>query len=152
MRKTVLGMMVAGMALLGVDAMAQDAPYCREYQRKVTVGGRVVDSYGTACMQPDGSWKLDSGDTVNSIDEPVYGAYADDYVSGYGAPVQVASMAPVYVQRQVVYEEPVYTSYRYYSGPSWGLSMGWSDRDGWRGHRGRDWHGGHGRGHGGHRH
>ena len=32
-------------------------PYCREYQEKTTVGGKVVDSYGTACMQPDGSWR-----------------------------------------------------------------------------------------------
>ena len=28
----------------------------REYQMKVIVGGREVDAYGTACLQPDGSW------------------------------------------------------------------------------------------------
>ena len=28
----------------------------REYQTTVTVGGRTVDAYGTACLQPDGSW------------------------------------------------------------------------------------------------
>ncbi|MGB5440385.1 MAG: hypothetical protein WBN90_12150 [Gammaproteobacteria bacterium] len=28
----------------------------REYQMKVIVGGRSVDAYGTACLQPDGSW------------------------------------------------------------------------------------------------
>ncbi len=28
----------------------------REYQMKVIVGGRTVDAYGTACLQPDGSW------------------------------------------------------------------------------------------------
>ena len=28
----------------------------REYQSKVIVGGRSVDAYGTACLQPDGSW------------------------------------------------------------------------------------------------
>jgi len=32
--------------------------YCREYQAKATVGGRVEETYGTACRQPDGSWKL----------------------------------------------------------------------------------------------
>lgn len=32
--------------------------YCREYTAKATVGGKPVDSYGTACRQPDGSWKL----------------------------------------------------------------------------------------------
>lgn len=29
----------------------------REYQTTVIVGGREVDAYGTACLQPDGSWK-----------------------------------------------------------------------------------------------
>lgn len=29
----------------------------REYQTKVIVGGRTVDAYGSACLQPDGSWK-----------------------------------------------------------------------------------------------
>jgi hypothetical protein len=31
---------------------------CREYRSNVTVGGRVQPSYGTACLQPDGSWRL----------------------------------------------------------------------------------------------
>lgn len=29
----------------------------REYQTKVIVGGKEVDAYGTACLQPDGSWR-----------------------------------------------------------------------------------------------
>ncbi len=32
--------------------------YCREYQQTVTVGGEQQSAYGTACRQPDGSWKL----------------------------------------------------------------------------------------------
>jgi surface antigen len=32
--------------------------YCREYQTTATVGGRSQQTYGTACRQPDGSWKL----------------------------------------------------------------------------------------------
>jgi surface antigen len=32
--------------------------YCREYQQTIVVGGRYQDSYGTACRQPDGSWRL----------------------------------------------------------------------------------------------
>jgi surface antigen len=32
--------------------------YCREYQSTVTVGGQPVPAYGTACMQPDGSWEM----------------------------------------------------------------------------------------------
>lgn len=32
--------------------------YCREYQQEITVGGEKQQSYGTACRQPDGSWKI----------------------------------------------------------------------------------------------
>lgn len=32
--------------------------YCREYQAKAVVGGKISNTYGTACRQPDGSWKL----------------------------------------------------------------------------------------------
>jgi surface antigen len=32
--------------------------YCREFQQTVTIGGREERSYGTACRQPDGSWKI----------------------------------------------------------------------------------------------
>ena len=28
----------------------------REYQTEIVVGGEVVDGYGQACLQPDGSW------------------------------------------------------------------------------------------------
>jgi surface antigen len=31
---------------------------CREYQQTVTVGGRTEEAYGTACRQPDGTWKI----------------------------------------------------------------------------------------------
>ena len=32
--------------------------YCREYRAKATVGGKVTETYGTACRQPDGAWKI----------------------------------------------------------------------------------------------
>jgi len=32
--------------------------YCREYQEKVTIDGKTSQAYGTACRQPDGSWKI----------------------------------------------------------------------------------------------
>jgi surface antigen len=31
---------------------------CREYQQTVTVGGQTQEGYGTACRQPDGSWRI----------------------------------------------------------------------------------------------
>jgi surface antigen len=32
--------------------------YCREYTATSTIGGKPQQVYGTACRQPDGSWKL----------------------------------------------------------------------------------------------
>ncbi len=32
--------------------------YCREYQQTVTIAGKQETAYGTACRQPDGSWKI----------------------------------------------------------------------------------------------
>jgi surface antigen len=32
--------------------------YCREYQETVTIDGKQHKAYGTACRQPDGSWKI----------------------------------------------------------------------------------------------
>lgn len=32
--------------------------YCREYTQQVTVAGKTQSAYGTACRQPDGTWKI----------------------------------------------------------------------------------------------
>lgn len=34
---------------------------CREFTQTVTVGGKTQEAYGTACRQPDGTWKIVSG-------------------------------------------------------------------------------------------
>ena len=34
--------------------------YCREYKQTITVGGEQNQAYGTACRQPDGTWKIQS--------------------------------------------------------------------------------------------
>ncbi len=39
----------------GTDATGN---YCREYESTVTIGGKTEKAYGTACRQPDGSWKV----------------------------------------------------------------------------------------------
>ncbi|HTI86628.1 MAG TPA: hypothetical protein VL966_08485 [Alphaproteobacteria bacterium] len=35
-----------------------DGRYCREYTTTTRVGGVLQSSYGTACLQPDGSWRI----------------------------------------------------------------------------------------------
>lgn len=32
--------------------------YCREYQQTVTVAGQTQQAYGTACREPDGTWRI----------------------------------------------------------------------------------------------
>jgi surface antigen len=34
--------------------------YCREYTAQSEVGGKTQTTYGTACRQVDGSWKIKS--------------------------------------------------------------------------------------------
>jgi surface antigen len=31
---------------------------CREFQQTIVVGGRTENAYGTACRQPDGTWRI----------------------------------------------------------------------------------------------
>lgn len=40
------------------DGYSSVGRYCREYQQRITVGGRDETAYGTACQQPDGSWEI----------------------------------------------------------------------------------------------
>ncbi len=40
------------------DGRSSDGQYCREFQQTVTIGGRSEQAYGTACQQPDGSWRI----------------------------------------------------------------------------------------------
>jgi surface antigen len=59
--KTRFPLLAAGLLLAAASFTAkpaQAAGYCREYTRSVTIGNRAQDAYGTACQQPDGSWKI----------------------------------------------------------------------------------------------
>lgn len=40
------------------DGTNSSGQFCREYQSTVVVGGRSEVAYGTACRQPDGSWRI----------------------------------------------------------------------------------------------
>jgi surface antigen len=37
---------------------AYSGAYCREYQTVATIGGQRQQTYGVACRQPDGAWKI----------------------------------------------------------------------------------------------
>lgn len=40
------------------EGTSSSGRYCREFQQKIKIGGRIEDAYGTACQQPDGAWEL----------------------------------------------------------------------------------------------
>ncbi len=40
------------------DGSTSSGLYCREFQQTITVSGRTETAYGTACRQPDGTWRI----------------------------------------------------------------------------------------------
>jgi hypothetical protein len=160
--KTILaGFGLSFAALFGAadEAFAYGGQQCREYTRTVYIGNRAQEAYGTACLQPDGSWMIvgeglgnDIGPNVNSVD---YVIHDDNQV--------------IVPPRVVYYERP--PSYYYRTQPPRPYSVWHNDgrfyRNGiyvnigggknyhkhkhWDRHDRRDRHDhrGHGRGHGG---
>ena len=43
------------------DGRSNSGKYCREFQSEVTVGGERQNAHGTACQEPDGSWRIVNG-------------------------------------------------------------------------------------------
>ncbi|HEY1096485.1 MAG TPA: hypothetical protein VGF14_04530 [Alphaproteobacteria bacterium] len=149
--------------LLGTGAAHAD-PFCREFTSNVNVGGRLQQGVGTACLNPDGSWQIVSGDNAGST-------FYDNGPDGFGSnnvtyvqpatPVYYQQPQVNYVMRDRVYVpsstliitnnryRPVYRPYRVssYNYRPWG---GWDhgrrrgpdrhDRDDHRGGGGRGHH------------
>lgn len=40
------------------DGYTQSGNYCRQYRTTVNIDGRAETAYGTACQQPDGTWRI----------------------------------------------------------------------------------------------
>ncbi len=36
----------------------QSGTYCREFTQRINIGGRIEEGSGTACRQPDGTWRI----------------------------------------------------------------------------------------------
>ncbi len=36
----------------------QAGTYCRPYSQEIRIDGEIKESYGTACLQPDGTWRI----------------------------------------------------------------------------------------------
>lgn len=68
---TGLGIVSAAITFMPSDAKAYGNDYCREYTRTVYIGNRAQDAYGTACLQPDGSWMIVGEGLGNDIPDNV---------------------------------------------------------------------------------
>lgn len=78
----------------------QAQPYCREQVQRIRIGNRIEQGYGTACLQPDGSWKL--------VSDVRYDA----------APIQSTTYyAPATYYATPAYCPPQYSGSSYYSRP-----------------------------------
>lgn len=40
------------------DGTSAGGQYCREFQQTVTIGGRTQQTFGTACREADGTWRV----------------------------------------------------------------------------------------------
>jgi hypothetical protein len=67
--------------------------YCREYQGTADIGGGPQTVYGTACQQPDGTWRLVDAapaaappSVVQGAETVRYAPYPVYYPYGYPAP------------------------------------------------------------------
>lgn len=63
MKKILLGTALLFGTISGFAGSAQaNDNYCREYTKTITIGDQKEVGYGTACLQPDGSWEVVSED------------------------------------------------------------------------------------------
>ena len=51
----------SGTVTPGTYYQADSGRYCREFTQNITVGGQTERAFGTACRQPDGSWRIVEG-------------------------------------------------------------------------------------------
>lgn len=59
MKKKLTTFALTAMIGLGVaNAALAGEQYCREFTQTFSIGNKTEKGYGTACLQPDGSWKI----------------------------------------------------------------------------------------------
>jgi hypothetical protein len=110
-----IGTKIMTLAVLTIAALSAGATqakadgYCREYTRTVLIGGQPQQAYGTACLGPDGAWRVQSED----LSRHQNGLYTTATLNSDNT-VYFADQQPVV--QQVTYVEP-YPVYRPYYRP-----------------------------------
>jgi hypothetical protein len=101
----------ATIALLAMPAHAQ---YCREFTKRILVGGKFQQGYGTSCLMPDGSWKITENANLREASP----------VNFFYTPPAVNYVAPYPVAQQSYYPSRSNVTIHYSSGESyWGRNI-----------------------------
>jgi hypothetical protein len=100
------------------QAEAAPQQQCREFNTPVTIGGQTQQAYGTACLQADGSWK---------VQQSVAGQPPQTYVVP-PQPYQ-AYYPPAYAANPWYYGPPLFVG-GVFIGGGWGYGH---HHDGWHG-------------------
>ncbi len=121
--------------------------YCREYTKNVTVGRRIQEAYGTACLQPDGSWQVvGSREQVYFEDDP-FPAQTVNYTRVYERPVYTSpfniSLVGLFGDRNYGHG---FHNHRHdrFCGHNRRFNVSFNDNH-WGGHHDRGWRKGHNR-------
>jgi hypothetical protein len=102
---------------------AKPSQYCREYTSNATVDGRPQETVGTACLGPDGTWRI--VDAENSPSSLAQSPVTTDVPQTYaGAPAVAYPAYPyAYPYPAYAYYPAPYYPYPYY-GPAVGIGLG----------------------------
>ncbi|MCB1530608.1 MAG: hypothetical protein H6853_05580 [Rhodospirillales bacterium] len=90
------------------EAAGKKDEYCREYVRTITIGNRTEEGYGTACLQPDGSWEI-----RNEYQQPVFSPAPQRIQTVIEK--EVVYVNPRYYPRRVFYREKPHDRYKHRS-------------------------------------
>lgn len=120
----------AGLAMMPGSARADD--YCREYTRTVTVGGYSQEAYGTACYEPDGSWRIVGDQPTTARGAPLPSNAQVVYIINDG-PRRIYQPRVRYVTYRPAYSQP-----RYYQ-PTYVYQRDRYNRRDWDRHDNRRW-------------
>lgn len=108
---------LATLMLTLTTASVQAQEYCREYTTSVRVGhGNNQQGYGTACLQPDGAWAIQS----EQAQQPLFAApqqIVTQRVVTVQQPAYIIQERPVYVvrsHRRVYAPRPIFVRDRFY--------------------------------------
>lgn len=71
---------------------------CREFIKKIIIGGKEEQGYGTACRQADGSWKIVAGEQQTAPSSPPAQVYVHTPPQSYYAyPPDLYYQSPIYL-------------------------------------------------------